>query len=71
MINAYATIASFVAVAQERLRRDDHDGDEADHQAVLDGGGALLLAAVTLLGEELGALFTSITDELPDAPAAG
>src|SRR4051794_12679166 len=30
---------------------DDHDGDGADHEAVLDGGGALLLPLEAVLGE--------------------
>ena len=38
-------------VAEQDDGRDDRDGDQADHEAVLDGGGALLLATQTVLGE--------------------
>src|SRR4051812_30347840 len=38
-------------VAEEGHRADDHDGDETDHEAVLDGGRALLVALQTVLGE--------------------
>src|SRR5690349_22711622 len=38
-------------VAEDHDRRDDRDGDEAHHQAVLDGGGALLLTTQAVLGE--------------------
>src|SRR3954447_53696 len=34
-------------VAEQGDGGDDHDGDQADHEAVLDGGGALLLALET------------------------
>src|SRR3954452_6716099 len=38
-------------VAEQGHRSDDHDGDQADHEAVLDGGRALLVALQTVLGE--------------------
>src|SRR4051794_29136427 len=38
-------------VAEDHDGGDDHDGDQPDHQAVLDGGGALLLALQAVLGE--------------------
>src|SRR3954451_25464006 len=38
-------------VAERGHRPDDHDGDQADHEAVLDGGRALLVALQTVLGE--------------------
>src|SRR4051812_48055853 len=38
-------------VAEDQHGADDDSGDQAHHQAVLDGGGALLLALQALLGE--------------------
>src|SRR4051794_32780825 len=38
-------------VAEDDDGRDDGDRDQAHHEAVLDGGGALLLATETVLGE--------------------
>src|SRR4051812_47840833 len=35
----------FQSAAEERDSDDDHDGDEGDHDAVFDGGGAALIAA--------------------------
>src|SRR4051812_1571696 len=37
--------------AEQQHGADDDGGDQADHEAVLDGGGALLLALQALLGE--------------------
>ncbi|WP_236825636.1 MULTISPECIES: Flp family type IVb pilin [unclassified Blastococcus] len=70
MINAYATIASLVAVAQERLRREEKGATAVEYGLMVGLIAVVIIGAVTLLGDELSALFTSITDELPDAPAA-
>ena len=35
------------SATEERDGDDDHDGDEGDHDAVFDGGGAALIAAKT------------------------
>jgi hypothetical protein len=38
--------------AEQGDRGDDDDGDEGDHQAVLDGGGAAVLAGLDAVGDE-------------------
>ena len=70
MINAYATIASFVAVAQERLRREEKGATAVEYGLMVGLIAVVIIAAVTLLGTELRGLFNGIAGSMPDAPAA-
>jgi pilus assembly protein Flp/PilA len=59
----YATMVSLVAVAQERVR--EEKGATAVEYGLLVGLIAVaIIATVTLLGDQLNTLFTSITDAL-------
>ncbi|MCF6744884.1 Flp family type IVb pilin [Blastococcus sp. KM273128] len=65
MINAYATIASLVAVAQERLRREEKGATAVEYGLMVGLIAVVIIGAVALLGDQLEALFTSVSDELP------
>ena len=64
MLNAYATLVSLVAFAQDRLKNEK--GATAVEYGLMVGLIAVvIIAAVTLLGNQLNALFTSIANALP------
>ena len=72
MINAYATIASFVAFAQERLRRDEKGATAVEYGLMVGLIAVVIIVAVTTLGGQLEGLFTDVSDSLPavEAPTA-
>ncbi|MCZ2857216.1 Flp family type IVb pilin [Blastococcus sp. VKM Ac-2987] len=70
LINAYATLASLVAVAQDRLKNEEKGATAVEYGLMVGLIAVVIIAAVTLLGEQLDALFDSVSDELPAAPAA-
>ena len=71
MLNPFIALTTLVAFAQDRLKQEK--GATAVEYGLMVGLIAVvIIAAVTLLGEQLRDLFTSVTDELggPAAPAA-
>ena len=76
MLNPIQTLATLVAFAQDRLRRDEKGATAVEYGLMVGLIAVVIIAAVVLLGEQLRDLFTSITDELggaeeAPAPAAG
>ncbi|SEL46086.1 pilus assembly protein Flp/PilA [Blastococcus sp. DSM 46786] len=65
MINAYATIASFVAVAQERLRRDEKGATAVEYGLMVGLIAVAIIVAVTALGGGLSDLFSDVEGQLP------
>lgn len=65
MLNVYATLASLVAFAQDRLKRDEKGATAVEYGLMVGLIAVAIIAAVTLLGDELNALFTTITNALP------
>ena len=64
MQNAYATLVSLVAFAQDRLKNEK--GATAVEYGLMVGLIAVvIIAAVTLLGNRLNGLFTMIANALP------
>ena len=64
MLNTYATIVSLIAFAKDRLK--EEKGATAVEYGLLVGLIAVaIIATVTLLGDQLNALFTQITNALP------
>ena len=64
MINAYATIASFVAFAQDRLRKDEKGATAVEYGLMVGLIAVAIIAAVVTLGDELKGLFTEVGGEL-------
>jgi pilus assembly protein Flp/PilA len=74
VINAYATVATLVAFAQERLRRDEKGATAVEYGLMVGLIAVVIIVAVTTLGGQLNGLFESVSDQLGgagDAPAAG
>jgi pilus assembly protein Flp/PilA len=73
MINAYATLASLVALAQDRMRRDEKGATAVEYGLMVGLIAVVIIVAVSTLGGQLEALFTDVSEELPavEAPAAG
>jgi pilus assembly protein Flp/PilA len=73
----YATLISLVAVAQDRLEREEKGATAVEYGLMVGLIAVVIIAAVTLLGTQLKELFTSITGSLkgaggaPAAPAGG
>ena len=67
MINAYATIASFVAFAQERLRRDEKGATAVEYGLMVGLIAVAIIVAVTTLGDELTGLFESVSGSIGGA----
>ena len=72
MLNTYAALISLVAFAQDRLKNDEKGATAVEYGLMVGLIAVVIIAAVTLLGEQLEALFTSVSDALPGgaAPAA-
>ena len=71
MLNAYATLASLVAFAQDRLKRDEKGATAVEYGLMVGLIAVVIIGAVTLLGGELKTLFTTIQTKLGVANAAG
>ncbi len=65
MLNIYTTLVSLVAVAQDRLKSDEKGATAVEYGLMVGLIAVVIIAAVSLLGEQLEALFTDVSDELP------
>ena len=64
MINLYATLVSLVSIAQDRVRREEKGATAGEYGLMVGLIAVVIIGAVTLLGEQLLALFTEITGAL-------
>ena len=64
MLNMYATLVSLVAVAQDRLERDEKGATAVEYGLMVGLIAVVIIAAVTLLGTDLKALFEQITAKI-------
>ena len=65
MLNAYTTLVSLVAFAQDRLKNDEKGATAVEYGLMVGLIAVVIIAAVTLLGNQLNALFTTIANALP------
>ena len=70
MLNPYQTLATLVAFAQDRLKRDEKGATAVEYGLMVGLIAVVIIAAVMLLGTQLNELFTSVTDELGGAGEA-
>ena len=72
MLNTYATLVSLVALAQDRLKRDEKGATAVEYGLMVGLIAVVIIVAVTTLGTELNELFTGIGEDLggAGAPAA-
>jgi len=74
MLNPFTTLVTLVAFASDRLKREEKGATAVEYGLMVGLIAVVIIAAVTLLGEQLRDLFTSISEALPGddaAPAAG
>ena len=64
MQKAYATLVSLVAFAQDRLKRDEKGATAVEYGLMVGLIAVVIIAAVTLLGTDLKALFEQITAKI-------
>jgi len=67
VINAYATLATLVAFAQERLRRDEKGATAVEYGLMVGLIAVVIIFAVTTLGGQLEDLFTDVSTGLTEA----
>ena len=69
MLKTYAMIASLVAFAQDRLEREEKGATAVEYGLMVGLIAVVIIAGVTLLGEELRDLFNAIGARLGAIPA--
>ena len=69
MQNAYATLVSLVAFAQDRLKKDEKGATAVEYGLMVGLIAVAIIVAVTLLGDRLEALFNQIAGALPTVGA--
>ncbi|GAA3181463.1 hypothetical protein GCM10010531_39570 [Blastococcus jejuensis] len=65
MINLYASLVSLVAVAQDRIKREEKGATAVEYGLMVGLIAVAIIATVVLLGDKLDALFATITAALP------
>jgi pilus assembly protein Flp/PilA len=69
MQKAYATLVSLIAVASNRLEREEKGATAVEYGLMVGLIAVVIIAAVTTLGTELKDLFTGIGTKLGAIPA--
>ena len=69
MLNAYATLVSLVAFAQDRLKKDEKGATAVEYGLMVGLIAVAIIFAVTLLGNKLEDLFNDIAGKLPAVAA--
>jgi pilus assembly protein Flp/PilA len=64
VLNPYATLVSLVALAQDRIKRDEKGATAVEYGLMVGLIAVVIIAAVTLLGTDLKALFEQITAKI-------
>jgi pilus assembly protein Flp/PilA len=64
VLNPFATLVSLVALAQDRIERDEKGATAVEYGLMVGLIAVVIIAAVTLLGTELRTLFENITAAL-------
>ena len=64
MLNPIATLVSLVALAQDRIEREEKGATAVEYGLMVGLIAVVIIAAVTLLGTELRTLFENITAAL-------
>ncbi|WP_346622837.1 Flp family type IVb pilin [Blastococcus montanus] len=65
MINAYATLASLVAFAQDRLKNEEKGATAVEYGLMVGLIAVVIIGVVATLGGQLAELFASVSEELP------
>ena len=65
MLNLYATLATLVSFAKDRLEREEKGATAVEYGLMVALIAVVIIGAVTLLGNRLNGLFTAIAGALP------
>jgi pilus assembly protein Flp/PilA len=64
-MNPFATFVSLVALAQDRLRREEKGATAVEYGLMVGLIAVAIIATVVILGDQLDALFQQVVDALP------
>ncbi|TFV80226.1 Flp family type IVb pilin [Blastococcus sp. CT_GayMR20] len=64
MLNPFATVVTLISLAQDRLKREEKGATAVEYGLMVGLIAVVIIAAVTLLGQDLKALFESITAKI-------
>jgi len=64
MLNPFATVVTLLSLAQDRLKREEKGATAVEYGLMVGLIAVVIIAAVTLLGNDLKALFESITAKI-------
>ncbi|NYJ07473.1 Flp family type IVb pilin [Petropleomorpha daqingensis] len=64
-MNSFATLATLVAFAKDRLQREEKGATAVEYGLMVGLIAAVIVGTVLLLGGQLNDLFTMVTDALP------
>ena len=71
MLNPFATFATLVSLAQDRVRRDEKGATAVEYGLLVGLIAVAIIATLLLLGPQLDQLFNTVLGGLQDANAAG
>jgi pilus assembly protein Flp/PilA len=64
-MNPFATFVSLIALAQDRLRREEKGATAVEYGLMVGLIAVAIIATVVILGNQLDALFQQVVDALP------
>ncbi len=64
-MNPFATFVSLIALAQDRLRREEKGATAVEYGLMVGLIAVAIIATVVILGDQLDALFQQVVDALP------
>ena len=65
MINLYASLVSLVALAKDRVQREEKGATAVEYGLMVGLIAVAIIATVIILGDELDALFQQVVNALP------
>ncbi len=68
MLNIYAALATLASFAEDRLSREEKGATAVEYGLMVGLIAVVIIVTVTTLGEQLDALFQTVSDALPAAP---
>jgi len=70
MLSLLITLQTLVTTTKDRLREEQEGATAVEYGLLVGLIAVVIIGVVVLLGPQLAGIFQSISDELPDAPAA-
>lgn len=70
MLSLFITLQTLVSTAKDRLSREENGATAVEYGLLVGLIAVVIIGVVVLLGPQLAGIFQSVSDELPEAPAA-